>query len=106
MKNYPKTNKNLGQHYLIDQNIIQTITKKFNDNIQNIIEVGPGPGILTKFLIKHNLPFCVIEKDKRFKENLNDILEPQNIIFDDALEFDFNFFQKKIYGLLATFLTM
>ena len=57
----PRADKNLGQHFLINQEVIESITNDFKDQASGILEVGPGPGILTEFLAKHELPFYVIE---------------------------------------------
>ena len=46
-----KAKKYLGQHFLKDNNLAQEITNLLNKEHQNIVEIGPGMGILTKFLI-------------------------------------------------------
>ena len=57
--------KSLGQNFLIDKNILEKIVNLTNIKDQTIIEVGPGTGNLTNFILK-NKPkkFLVIEKDK------------------------------------------
>jgi 16S rRNA (adenine1518-N6/adenine1519-N6)-dimethyltransferase len=64
-----KTKKSLGQHFLIDETVntrIISAIENFN-NIGSIVEVGPGMGALTKYLVKLNHPnFYVIELDDRF----------------------------------------
>ena len=59
--------KSLGQNYLIDHNIAKKIIKKINFNKNyNIIEVGPGKGFLTNYLIKEkHKNLFLIEKDNR-----------------------------------------
>ena len=47
---YPK--KSLGQNFLIDQNIINKIIFLEKINKNNIIEIGPGTGNLTRQIIK------------------------------------------------------
>ena len=98
----PLANKSLGQHFLKDQNVINTICSDFKDKAQAIVEIGPGPGILTEFLAKRakeeSLPFFVIEKDDRFPEYLRQFIEPTQITLTDALAVrlgDF-FVEKKI----------
>lgn len=91
----PRADKNLGQHFLKDQSVIKKITNDFKDECDAILEIGPGPGILTKFLQEHGKPFYVIEKDERFPSLLKEILPPENIFLCDALEFSYEeFFQK------------
>ena len=86
----PKADKTFGQHFLQSDKIINSIINDFNNPPSAIIEIGPGPGILTKGLWKHNIPMVVIEKDFRFRELLANIIPPSRTIFQDALEVDFN----------------
>ena len=92
---YPVANKELGQHFLRDQKVIQAITQDFKDMAELIVEVGPGPGVLTQGLSKHELPFYVIEKDERFPEILKEHLPLENIFLEDALKFNWEHFLKK-----------
>lgn len=85
-KNLPRADKNLGQHFLRSQTVIDSITNDFKDVAGAMVEVGPGPGILTEYLAKHDLPFYVIEKDKRFPEYLEKFISPEQITLSDALE--------------------
>ena len=94
MGNLPKANKELGQHFLKDKKVIQTITHDFHDLCDVIVEVGPGPAILSKSLASHRKPYFIIEKDLRFKEQLATILPSENMFFQDALEFDWKQFIK------------
>ena len=59
-------NKKLGQHFLKNEAIIDSICNSFSEESEAIIEVGPGPGILTKNLVLHGIPYVVVEKDSRF----------------------------------------
>lgn len=87
MSKLPFADKNLGQHFLINPNIIQKITEDFKELADWIIEIGPGPGILTKHLALHKLPFYVIDKDPRFKELLEEFVIKEQIFIEDALDF-------------------
>ena len=57
--------KSLGQHFLKDQSIIQKMMEALQqDNVTNLLEVGPGGGALTKHLIKiPNIHFKAVELD-------------------------------------------
>ena len=56
--------KNLGQHFLKDDNIAMKITGSLKNENNYLIEVGPGTGILTKYLIKRNFSnFLAIDID-------------------------------------------
>jgi 16S rRNA (adenine1518-N6/adenine1519-N6)-dimethyltransferase len=94
-KRLPKADKKLGQHFLISGEVINSITENFKDQAEAMVEVGPGPGILTEYLAKHDLPFHVIEKDKRFPELLSKFIKEDQITSDDALDIDLNAFFKE-----------
>ena len=75
----PTADKSLGQHFLRDQKVINQITDDFVNEAEALIEIGPGPGILTKFLAQHKIPYHVIEKDPRFPELLKEFIPEENI---------------------------
>ena len=57
--------KSLGQNFLIDKNIINKIIKTTNIKNENILEIGPGTGNLTKEILNAKpRNFFDIEKDK------------------------------------------
>ncbi len=57
--------KSLGQHFLKDENIIQKIIDELGkDRFENLLEVGPGGGALTKYLIQiPHINFRAVELD-------------------------------------------
>lgn len=77
--------KQLSQNFLLDKNIINKIVRSAG-NLQNkfVIEVGPGPGGLTRGIIEAGCAsVAVIEKDLRFMEGLqlvaDSLIPPQSI---------------------------
>jgi 16S rRNA (adenine1518-N6/adenine1519-N6)-dimethyltransferase len=86
----PKADKNFGQHFLQSEKIISAIVNDFSPTPTAIVEVGPGPGILTEKLYGHNIPMLVIEKDLRFRELLAEIIPPERTLFQDALTVNFS----------------
>ena len=52
-----KAKKHLGQHFLNDESIALKITNLISKEARNVVEIGPGMGILTKFLLekKYNI---------------------------------------------------
>ena len=57
--------KSLGQHFLTDQNIAKQIVEQLSPDVESIIEVGAGTGVLTQYLVQEVLDkFHVIEIDK------------------------------------------
>jgi len=87
-----KPKKSLGQNFLIDENVIKTITDFLDINNKSILEVGPGTGNLTSSLIKKKPKnFYVIEKDNELSLLLKKKFNNQiTIINDDILKFDEN----------------
>jgi 16S rRNA (adenine1518-N6/adenine1519-N6)-dimethyltransferase len=92
----PSADKSLGQHFLRDQNIIHQICNDFKNEADAIVEIGPGPGILTEHLALLGLPYFVIEKDTRFGVYLEQFLKTEQITMDDALQIHLSrFFEDK-----------
>ncbi len=85
-----KAKKSLGQNFLVDQNILKIIANstKVEQN-DEIVEIGPGTGNLTKFLLKKNpKKLYLIEKDENLVNLLkNKFNENLNIINEDILKF-------------------
>ena len=89
--------KHLGQHFLTAPDIARRIadTLLFED-YENVLEIGPGTGVLTQFLIPKTKQLKVVELDKESIAYLN-IHYPSlagNIINDDILKLDL----KKLCG--------
>ena len=85
-----KAKKSLGQNFLTDRNVLEIITNIIPIKNRTILEVGPGTGNLTSFILKHNpKKVFVIEKDNDLAGNLNNIFKDQlTIINDDILNID------------------
>ena len=87
-----KFKKSLGQNLLIDQNIINKISNLVDIENKTVLEIGPGTGNLTSYILKRNpKKIFLIEKDKRLCEILN--LKPSSfpnytLFNDDILEFN------------------
>ena len=57
--------KNLGQHFLTDQNIARKIVDSLGPEIPDVLEIGPGTGVLTQYLLQRNeINLHVIEIDR------------------------------------------
>ena len=82
--------KSLGQNFLIDEKILKKITNITNIKDKTILEVGPGTGNLSSFIIKENpKKFFVVEKDHRLISNLQKKFKNQiKIINEDILNID------------------
>ena len=84
--------KSLGQHFLNDN----SIAKRIADTLDGfpdlpVLEVGPGTGVLTRFLIDKEKDLTVVELDRDsvayLKKNFGD-LKHERIIEDDFLQLD------------------
>jgi 16S rRNA (adenine1518-N6/adenine1519-N6)-dimethyltransferase len=91
-----KAKKSLGQNFLIDKNIIEKIIKTVSITDNEVLEVGPGTGNLTKQILKKNpSKMYLVEKDTFLAENLEDIIDERVKIFnEDILKFDENSLSK------------
>ena len=66
-----KPKKSLGQNFLIDKNICKKIISLSNITNKNIIEIGPGLGFMTDFILEKNPKnLILIEKDEELKKLL------------------------------------
>lgn len=92
---FPMANKSFGQHFLNSPSVIQKITSPLPKDVEAIIEIGPGPAVLTPHLAQYQKPLFVIEMDERFVEILAKVVHPDHIYRTDALEFNWNNFLSK-----------
>ena len=85
-----KAKKNLGQNFLTDRNILEKIINLTSIKDKNILEVGPGTGNLTSFILKKNpKKFFVVEKDNDLAMKLKDNFKDQlTVINKDILKID------------------
>ena len=94
-----KAKKSLGQNFLIDKNILEKIVNIIDIKDKNILEIGPGTGNLTSYILNKNpKKFFVIEKDDELAINLKNKFDNKLIIInDDVLNVDeTNLFEDKL----------
>jgi len=87
---FVKAKKSLGQNFLIDKNIILKIVSLLNILNKDVMEVGPGTGNLTEYILK-NKPnkLFLIEKDKSLYEELKKRFHNEaEVINQDILKID------------------
>ncbi|MDZ4053749.1 MAG: 16S rRNA (adenine(1518)-N(6)/adenine(1519)-N(6))-dimethyltransferase RsmA [Phenylobacterium sp.] len=85
--------KGLGQHFLLDLNITRKIARLAGPlEGEEVLEIGPGPGGLTRALLEAGAHVTVIEKDVRFLPLLNELQDVSDgrlkIQMADALKVD------------------
>ncbi|MBM7557223.1 16S rRNA (adenine(1518)-N(6)/adenine(1519)-N(6))-dimethyltransferase RsmA [Halanaerobacter jeridensis] len=97
--------KSLGQNFLIDNNILDKIVDLANVNEEDtVIEIGPGIGSLTQKLAEKAAKVVAVEVDQRLEEVLEETLDEYNnieVVFDDALEVDFDDLVDGEYKIVA-----
>jgi 16S rRNA (adenine1518-N6/adenine1519-N6)-dimethyltransferase len=85
--------KNLGQHFLTDLSIARRIADTV-DACPDIpvLEVGPGMGVMTQYLVEKPRPFKVVEIDRESVAYLNEHFPKlrENILGEDFLRMDLN----------------
>ena len=80
--------KSLGQHFLVDDNILRVIERLSElDPADVVLEVGPGLGVLTRYLAERVQHVHAVELDRRLEEHLAGI--PKTTVhWGDALRLD------------------
>ncbi len=83
-----KKKKSLGQNFLIDRNVLEQIVNTVDINDKEILEIGPGSGNLTTYIIKKKpKKFYVVEKDDDLSLLLEEKFNKQiTIINEDILK--------------------
>ena len=84
--------KSFGQHFLLDLNITRKIARLAEIGPDDqVIEVGPGPGGLTRALLETGARVAAVEKDERFRPLLEELAQAApglTLVFADALRID------------------
>jgi 16S rRNA (adenine1518-N6/adenine1519-N6)-dimethyltransferase len=85
-----KAKKSFGQHFLTNESIAKNIANslEMDGMVKNVLEIGPGKGVLTKYLAAQDTNLKVVEADKDMVQYLtsNKILDDNQIIFLDFLK--------------------
>lgn len=97
-----RAKKSFGQHFLVQESIAEKLaTSIVSDGCEAIVEVGPGKGILTRYLLRQPLPVFAVELDRdmipllrhEFSDTPLHIVEADilRVRFDELLGADTNF---------------
>lgn len=82
-----KAKKYLGQHFLKDEHIAQKIADTLTQaNYETILEIGPGMGVLTKYLLKKKQKITVLELDTESVTYLNTVFPVEQIHVNTSVE--------------------
>jgi 16S rRNA (adenine1518-N6/adenine1519-N6)-dimethyltransferase len=102
-----KAKKHLGQHFLRDENIAKKIADSLSGNgYAKVLEVGPGMGVLTKYLLEKDFETFVIEIDTESVEYLkaNYLKLSSRILEKDFLKYDLNeVFNGEPFAIIGNF---
>ena len=111
-----KAKKHLGQHFLKDEGIAKDIADALTESgYENILEIGPGMGVLTKYLLEKKSKTTVMELDRESVAYLHDTFpnehiklntskEKFEIIEGDFLKYDLkSLFNKKQTAIIGNF---
>ncbi|MCA0131073.1 16S rRNA (adenine(1518)-N(6)/adenine(1519)-N(6))-dimethyltransferase RsmA [Winogradskyella alexanderae] len=102
-----RAKKHLGQHFLKDENIAQKIANTLSLNsYKDILEIGPGMGVLTKYLLEKKTSIHVIEIDSESVSYLkNHYPQLENRIYEeDFLKYDLNkIFNGRSFAITGNF---
>lgn len=101
-----KAKKHLGQHFLTDENIAKNIVEGLSfEGYRNTMEVGPGMGVLTKYLLEKDQHIYLAEIDNEsieyLKSNYSKITEES--FSGDFLKQDFQFTQGEQIAIIGNF---
>ncbi|WP_422106305.1 16S rRNA (adenine(1518)-N(6)/adenine(1519)-N(6))-dimethyltransferase RsmA [Winogradskyella sp.] len=107
MSNQVKAKKHLGQHFLRDENIAKKIADTLSlEGYDDVLEIGPGMGVLTKYLLKKEITTHVIEIDTESVQYLkNNYLNLADRIYEkDFLKYNLTeIFQEKPFAIIGNF---
>lgn len=102
-----KAKKHLGQHFLTDENIAKKIADTLQlEGYEIVLEIGPGMGVLTKYLLEKNIETYVIEIDTESVEYLNAHYPKLHgkIISKDFLKYNLNeVFNGRPFALIGNY---
>jgi len=102
---FVKPKKALGQHFLNNKIVAEKIVESLSD-YQNILEIGPGTGILTQFLLKKKTDLRLVEIDNESVSFLISKLKiNKNIIYNqDFLKLNLSeLFENKNFSIIGNF---
>lgn len=102
-----KAKKHLGQHFLTDENIARKIGETLSgEGYNDVLEIGPGMGVLTKYLLERDFTTHVIEIDTESVDYLNAYYPKLRgkIYSHDFLKYDLaSVFEKRPFAITGNF---
>lgn len=107
MSNSVRAKKHLGQHFLIDESIAEKIGNTLSfKGYDHVLEIGPGTGMLTKYLVEKNMEVTAMELDGESVTFLEQHFSSENL---NVLEADFlkedvkDYFGDELFAVTGNF---
>ena len=101
----PRPKKSLGQHFLVDENMLGVIGRHAQLQPSDIVlEIGPGTGILTSYLASRVRRVHAVELDRSLEEPLRESLagvDNVSVVFGDAVTLDYESLDPQPVKLVA-----
>lgn len=107
-QNSVRAKKHLGQHFLTDESIAKRIadTLQNGDHYKHVLEIGPGTGVMTKYLLEKDYKLSVIDLDEESIEYLKVEYAEQEmeILYGDFLKYSLEeLFHGKPFAIIGNF---
>ena len=100
-----RAKKFLGQHFLTDESIAERIARSLTGRTANLLEIGPGMGVLTKYLVDNaRYRFKAIELDTESVDYLHRHYPTLDVIEGDFLRLDLSkIFDNATFSIIGNF---
>jgi len=89
-----QTTHSLGQNFLLDDRFLSGLLELTGtEKTDNVLEIGPGPGVMTALLAERAKKVLAVEVDEKLRPVLSDVLSPYDnaeVVFCDFLKADVN----------------
>lgn len=87
----PHAKKFLGQHWLTDEHVLETIVDEAGVATgDHVVEIGPGTGTLTRALLNHGAKVTAVEFDGELASQLQKDMPEVDVVGEDILKFNFS----------------
>ncbi|MCW3076792.1 MAG: Ribosomal small subunit methyltransferase [Bacteroidetes bacterium] len=102
-----RAKKHLGQHFLCDEHVAKKIVEALfeKDKTSPVIEIGPGTGVLTKYMINVVPDFLALDIDTESIEYLQNLYpdKKEKIVFSDFLKEDLKKYYPGKFNVIGNF---
>jgi len=101
-----KAKKSYGQHFLVNEIIAERIANSLNQDHEKVLEIGPGKGMLTKYLLKKGYELHAVEADNDMVAYLNTNYPElsEHLHFADFMRFRLDqLFQGSSFAIIGNF---